>query len=166
MNTIIYVHCWRICRCANTGGQGSQLAECDVTTAPLPVGTERTEPAGAETSTAAEFAAAPEFATAPDSGSSQRKMKENMKLNLAKVSRIHLDIHQKKILNCFIHRVHAEWQRPLSGVHSIMKEKLVRVAGGARPPSFTLFTITYKVAVYVYAPGERADTLTLFHLYP
>jgi hypothetical protein len=61
--------------CANTGGQGSQLAECDVT-APLP-----TESAGAETTT---------FAAAPDSGSSQRKMKENMKLNLAKVSRIHL----------------------------------------------------------------------------
>jgi hypothetical protein len=69
--------------CANTGGQGSQLAECDVTTVPLPGGTERTEPAGAETTAAAEFAAA------PDSGSSQRKMKENMKLNLAKVSRIH-----------------------------------------------------------------------------
>jgi hypothetical protein len=34
--------------------------------------------------------------------------------------------------------------------------------GGASPP-FTLFTITYKVAVY--APAERADTLTLFHLY-
>ncbi len=38
----------------------------------------------------------------------------------------------------------------------------VRV-GGARPPAFTLFTITYKVAVY--APAERADTLILFHLY-
>ncbi len=38
--------------------------------------------------------------------------------------------------------------------------------GGARPrpPSFTLFTITYKVAVY--APTERADILPLFHLYP
>ena len=66
--------------CANTGGQGSQLAECDVTTAPPTGGAEPTEPAGAETTT---------FAAAPDSGSSQRKMKENMKLNLAKVSRIH-----------------------------------------------------------------------------
>jgi len=67
--------------CANTGGQGSQLAECDVTTAaPLPGGTEPTESAGVETTT---------FAAAPDSGSSQRKMKENMKLNLAKVSSIH-----------------------------------------------------------------------------
>ncbi len=36
--------------------------------------------------------------------------------------------------------------------------------GGARPPPFTLFSITYKVAVY--APAERAGTLPLFHLYP
>ncbi len=35
--------------------------------------------------------------------------------------------------------------------------------GGARPPPFTTFTITSKVAVY--APAEWADTLTLFHLY-
>jgi hypothetical protein len=35
---------------------------------------------------------------------------------------------------------------------------------GARPPPFTLVTITYKVAVYALA--ERADTLPLFHLYP
>jgi hypothetical protein len=34
---------------------------------------------------------------------------------------------------------------------------------GARPPPFSLFTITYKVAVY--APAEWADTFTLFHLY-
>jgi hypothetical protein len=32
--------------------------------------------------------------------------------------------------------------------------------GGARPPPFTLFTITYKVAVYALG------TLTLFYLYP
>jgi hypothetical protein len=64
------------------------------------------------------------------------------------------------------HRVHTEWQRPLSGVHSIMMENLPRLVrvGGARPPSFTIFTIPYKVAVY--APAERADTLPLFHLYP
>ncbi len=36
--------------------------------------------------------------------------------------------------------------------------------GGARPPPFILFTISYKVAVY--APAERADTPALFHLYP
>jgi hypothetical protein len=35
--------------------------------------------------------------------------------------------------------------------------------GGARPPPFTTFTITSKVAVY--APAEWTDTLTLFHLY-
>jgi hypothetical protein len=47
-----------------------------------------------------------------------------------------------------------------------MMEKLAQagVGGGTRPPSFPLFTITYKVAVY--APVERVDTLTLFHLYP
>ncbi len=32
----------------------------------------------------------------------------------------------------------------------------------ARPPPFTTFTITSKVAVY--APAEGADTLNLFHL--
>jgi hypothetical protein len=36
--------------------------------------------------------------------------------------------------------------------------------GGARPPPLTLSTITYKVIVY--APAERADTLTLILLYP
>jgi hypothetical protein len=35
--------------------------------------------------------------------------------------------------------------------------------GSARPPPFTIVTITYKVAVY--AATEWADTLTLFHLY-
>jgi hypothetical protein len=36
--------------------------------------------------------------------------------------------------------------------------------GDTRPPAFTIFTITYKVAVY--APAERADKNPLFHLYP
>ncbi len=36
--------------------------------------------------------------------------------------------------------------------------------GCARPPPFTLCTITYKVALY--DPAERADTLPLFNLYP
>ncbi len=36
--------------------------------------------------------------------------------------------------------------------------------GAAHPPTFTLFTITYKVAEY--APAVRADTLLAFHLYP
>jgi hypothetical protein len=37
------------------------------------------------------------------------------------------------------------------------------MVGGARPPPFTTFTLTSKVAVY--APAKWADTLTLFHLY-
>jgi hypothetical protein len=54
---------------------------------------------------------------------------------------------------------------PVSGVHSIMMEKLAQPGegGGAHPPPFTMSTITYKVVVY--APAVRADTLTLFLLY-
>ncbi len=36
------------------------------------------------------------------------------------------------------------------------KSALAGEGGGARPPSFTLFTITFKVAVY--APVEREYT--------
>ncbi len=66
-------------------------------------------------------------------------------------------------------RVHTDWQWPISGVHSILTEKTALAGEGrgvhrARPLPFTLFNITYKVAVY--APAERADTLPLFHLYP
>ncbi len=47
-----------------------------------------------------------------------------------------------------------------------MMEKLAKAGEGegvgARPPPFTTFTITSKVAEY--APAEWADTLTLFHL--
>jgi hypothetical protein len=62
-------------------------------------------------------------------------------------------------------RVHTEWQPPLSGIHSIMMGKLAQAGegGGARSPTFTIVTITYKVAVH--APAQRAETLTLFHLY-
>ncbi len=65
------------------------------------------------------------------------------------------------------HSVHTEWQWPLSGVHSILMEKLAQPGdsvGDKRPPLFTLSTITCKVVVY--APAERADTLPLFLLYP
>jgi hypothetical protein len=41
---------------------------------------------------------------------------------------------------------------------------MVGGGGGARPPSFSISTITYKVVVY--ATAERADTLLLFLLYP
>jgi hypothetical protein len=40
---------------------------------------------------------------------------------------------------------------------------LVRVGGGL-PHPFTLFTITYKVAMY--APADSGDTIHLFYLYP
>ncbi len=40
----------------------------------------------------------------------------------------------------------------------------MRVGGGARPPLFTISTITYKVVVY--APAERAESVPLFLLYP
>ncbi len=67
-------------------------------------------------------------------------------------------------LSCFCqgHRVHTEWQRPLSGVHSSMIEKLAQAGEGegARPPPCHY---SYHA---VYAPAEKADTLTLFHLYP
>jgi hypothetical protein len=55
--------------------------------------------------------------------------------------------------------------RFLAYIPSLWKNQpwLVRV-GSARPPPFTLFTFTYKVAVYT--PAERADILPLFHLYP
>ncbi len=59
--------------------------------------------------------------------------------------------------------------RFLHGVHSIMMEKLAQAGeegGGARPPLFTLFTITYKVAVLRSSWESRYNTLPLFHLYP
>ncbi len=61
---------------------------------------------------------------------------------------------------------YTEWQRPLSRVYSNMMEKLAQAGerGGARPPPFTVPSITYKVVVY--APAERADALPLFLLYP
>jgi hypothetical protein len=64
------------------------------------------------------------------------------------------------------HRVHTEWQLLLSGVHSIMMEKLAQAgeSAGVRPPPFTISTISFKVVVY--APAERAEALPLFLLYP
>jgi hypothetical protein len=62
------------------------------------------------------------------------------------------------------HRVHAEWQWPLSGVYSIMMEKsaqLVRI-GGCTPIPFTIS----RTKVSVSAPAEKADTLPVFLLYP
>jgi hypothetical protein len=66
------------------------------------------------------------------------------------------------------YREHTEWQRPLSGIHSLMTEKLAQAGEGegCTPTSvhYTLFTITYKVAMY--ATAGRADILPLFHIYP
>ncbi len=55
---------------------------------------------------------------------------------------------------------------PISGVHSIMMEKLTQAGqgGGCRPYPFTISTITSKVVVYT--PAERADTLPVFLLSP
>jgi hypothetical protein len=67
------------------------------------------------------------------------------------------------------HRVHTEWQLPLSGVHSIMMEKLAQPDGGgrpARPPPFPISIITYKVVVHRYAPAEKAGTLPYFYSTP
>ncbi len=52
-----------------------------------------------------------------------------------------------------------EWQWPLSGVHTIMMVNSAQPGegGGARPPPFTLSTITSKVVLN--APAERADKL-------
>jgi hypothetical protein len=51
----------------------------------------------------------------------------------------------------------------LSGVHSIMKEKLAQLVrvGGARPPRYHHL----QSCSVPYASAERADTLPLFHLY-
>ncbi len=47
--------------------------------------------------------------------------------------------------------------------HHEGKISLAGKGGGARPPPFTTFILTSKVALY--APAEWADTQTLFHLY-
>jgi hypothetical protein len=54
---------------------------------------------------------------------------------------------QQQVQYNVVYRGHTKWQRPLSGVHSIIMEKFSH-AGCARVPPFAIFTITYKVAVY------------------
>jgi hypothetical protein len=63
------------------------------------------------------------------------------------------------------HRVHTEWQWPISGVHSIMMEKSAQAGegGGCRP---TPFHYIYNHKVVAYALADREDTLPLFLLYP
>jgi hypothetical protein len=52
----------------------------------------------------------------------------------------------------WFHRVHTEWQRPLSGAHSIMMEKLAQAGVGGWCTTtyfhYIVFTITYNIAVY------------------
>ncbi len=66
--------------------------------------------------------------------------------------------------NRFYRRVHTEWQWLLSGVHSIILQKLAQACegGGCMPSPFHYSSHHVKVHV----PAEWADTLTLFHPYP
>ncbi len=63
------------------------------------------------------------------------------------------------------HRVHTEWQLPLSGVHSIMMVKSAHPDEGGGCTPFPFYCI-YHHQAGVYALAERADTLPLFLLYP
>ncbi len=67
---------------------------------------------------------------------------------------------------CLHHRVHTEWQRPLSGVHSIMMEKLAQASegGGGLHAHPLHYSYSYVQSCNVHAPAEWADTLTLSHL--
>ncbi len=70
------------------------------------------------------------------------------------------------------HRVHTEWQWPISGAHSIMMEKSALASEGgwclptpsAHPLSLYLPSST---KLQMYAPAESTlTTLPLFHFYP
>jgi len=60
----------------------------------------------------------------------------------AKLYILHLFINKNMKSHCFYHRVHTEWQLPLSGVHFILMEKSAQPgkvrAGYKRPPYFTI----------------------------
>jgi hypothetical protein len=80
---------------------------------------------------------------------------------------IYISIVQYSQLATLENTEYTEWQWLLSGVHFIMMVKSAQPGEGggvARPPPFTLSTITSKVVVFI--PAERADTLPLFLLYP
>ncbi len=58
------------------------------------------------------------------------------------------------------HRVHAEWQWLISGVHSFMMKKSAPAGesgAGCTPTAF--HSIYHHVQSAVYAPAERADTV-------
>ncbi len=62
---------------------------------------------------------------------------------------------------------HTERQRPLSGVHSIMMEKLAQVGEGVdctcTPTPVHCIYCTIRHKVVVYAPAERAHKLPYFY---
>ncbi len=62
------------------------------------------------------------------------------------------------------HRVCTEWQRPLSGVHTIMMEKFAHAGEGGRCTPTPFHYIYHHVQSWMSA--ERACTLPLFLLYP
>ncbi len=68
-------------------------------------------------------------------------------------------LHAKNTLKEVVSTEYTELQPLLSGVHSVMRVKLVLAGeeggGGARPPPLITFTLTSKVALY--APAEWAD---------
>jgi hypothetical protein len=80
----------------------------------------------------------------------------------------YVEDHSNMPTSCVHTTEYTEWYWPLSGVHSIMMEKLATLvrAGGARPPPFTVVTIMYKVAMFT--PAVRADPLpyTLWSIHP
>ncbi len=78
---------------------------------------------------------------------------------------VQIDTSRSFMLNSYQackHRVHTEWQWPLSGVHSIMMEKSAQPGedGVCTPvvPPFTLSTITYKVYCSVRSSGDGIST--------
>ncbi len=66
-----------------------------------------------------------------------------------------------------VHRVHTEWQWPLSGVYFIMMKNQPRLVRDAAPPPFTICTSTHHVqSSGVRSSWEGKYTLPLFLLYP
>jgi hypothetical protein len=66
------------------------------------------------------------------------------------------------------HRVHTEWQWPLSCVHYIMVVKSAQPGegGGVHAHPLSLYLSSRAKLWCMYAPAKKADTLPLFLLYP
>jgi hypothetical protein len=74
---------------------------------------------------------------------------------------LHINLYKACILfgngvGCAGHRVHTEWQTPLSGVHSIIMEKSAQPgeSGGCTPTHFHYVSVTNKVVVHTPARGQ------------